>query len=135
MERLYIIDPTNFKGHVENTMPLVNADEINNTVVHYSKDVTFEEYNKQHNGKLIALPWDEFNEKYYQPYLQSLQKPFVEITEERYYDLLECLPPQGWRDLNNEWNVFYIMEAYTANLHTHVVKNRKTKKYHLVAVS
>ena len=33
-------------------------------------------------------------------YARSLCKPFREITEERYYDLLDCLPParmgSGW---------------------------------------
>lgn len=27
-------------------------------------------------------------------YTRALCKPFREITEERYYDLLECLPPE-----------------------------------------
>lgn len=27
-------------------------------------------------------------------YTRSLCKPFREITEERYYDLLDCLPPE-----------------------------------------
>jgi len=125
---MYIINPESFDGRVVNTMPEANKEQLNNTVVDCS-DLTFEQYNKKHDGKLIALTWDEFNDKYYTPYNNSLCKPFKETTIEMFEDGLECLPPKRWtRDKDSNQEFFFVGECYTADLYHCYV--RKGKKYY-----
>lgn len=127
MECLYIVDTAKpFMGHCENTMNAVPQEEVNATKVHHS-DLTFEQYNKEHGGTLVALDWDDFNNRLYTPHLLSLQEPFVETTEERYEDGLECLPPKRWtRSGKNQF--FFVGECYTANIYRCFV--RKEDKYY-----
>lgn len=44
--------------------------------------------------------------------MRALCKPFHEITEERYYELLECLPPAR---MQSDW--FFVGEPYYRNLY------------------
>lgn len=46
-------------------------------------------------------------------YSRALGRPFREITEERYYDLFECLPPAR---MGSDW--FFVGEPYYGNLHS-----------------
>lgn len=125
---LYIIDPTQeFSGHCENTMTSKEGVPIH--VDYMDKPTTLEEYRIQKNNpNLIAVDYPAIKELY-DKYEQKLQKPWVEITKERYEDLLECLPPCGWRNISPGLNVFYMMEAYTGNLHDHLIFDRVQKKY------
>jgi hypothetical protein len=133
---LYIYDPKTFKGTILTSCPFVDLTKpdgktlLNATVLHYSDGLTFAQYNEQHGGGLIAQTWDEFwpvLEKYN---TETYVKPWREITEEQYYDSLECLPPCKWHDLNNRFNSFFISEAWTADLHSFCIKDRKTGKYY-----
>lgn len=45
-------------------------------------------------------------------YTRALCKPFREITEERYYDLWECLPPARWKN-----GYFFVGEPYYGDLY------------------
>lgn len=137
METLYIINPENFNGTALNTMPATYFDEThpnyehekNSTYVHYS-DLTFKQYNEKHENKLIVLTWDKFNKDFYTPYLKSLQGEFSEITEKRYFELLECVPPRKWHDLNENINMFFVGECFTADLYACCIMDKKTKKYY-----
>jgi hypothetical protein len=132
---LYIVNPDNFRGHVENTMPYVDINTkhgeelLQSTFVHYT-DETFAKYNERKGGGLIALDWDSFSIQYYEPYIKGLQKAWCEVDKEHYWDMLECLPPCNWHDLDSRWNVFYISEAYTDRLHSHLVKDNVNGKYY-----
>jgi hypothetical protein len=132
MDRLYIIDPNNFKGTVLNTMPFVDtktrhgADILQHTHVDYNGG-TFAEYNAKHGGNLVALTWDEFEEQYYKPHLKSLQGPWEVTTEERFWDGLECLPPKKWTQFPGG-EYFFVGECYTADLYTCYV--RKGDEYY-----
>jgi hypothetical protein len=121
-ERLYIIDPNKFKGSVFNTMTAPAG--ITPTHVDYmDKPTTFEEYKKEKgNENLIALTWEEFDEQYNKPHLNSLQKPFTEITREEYWEMLECLPPKRWTNIGVDKEFFFLGECYTADLYTLCVK-------------
>lgn len=114
---LYIIDPTKeFKGHVENTM---NKDT---GLVHYRENTSFEDYKKEKgNENLVTMTWEELEEKYIIPYKNNLQKPFKEITEEDFNEMLNVLPPMRWTRFENG-RFFFISEAYTADLHSLYVK-------------
>lgn len=136
MERLYIVNTKeDFKGHVENTMPYVDVDAeggnelLQSTAVHYTEE-TFAQYNERKGGGLIALKWDSFNDRFYDPYLKGLQKEWTEVSKEHYWDMLECLPPCNWHNLDSRWNIFHISEAYTDSLHAHLVKDRVNDKYY-----
>lgn len=121
MEHLYIIDKKEtFKGYCLNTMPLVIADKINETKVHYSEK-TFAEYNTEKGGNLIALTWEEIYEDYFEPYNKSLQKPFKEITEESFYESFNCLPPMRCTQINDGF-LFFVSECYTADLYDCCIK-------------
>lgn len=114
INRLYIIDPTNFNGQIVNSMSSYDEPLY---VDYMSEPTTFEEYKiKKNNPNLIALSWEEFEEKYYTPYLNSLQEPFKETTEERFWDALECLPPAKWTQFSGG-EFFFLGECYTANLY------------------
>jgi hypothetical protein len=123
---LFIINPENYKGSIENTMPDVPPKMVPHTYVHYS-DETFQQYNERHGGGLIALGWEEYYEKYYKPHLNNLCTPFVETTEERFWDGLECLPPKRWTNFDGG-EYFFVGECFTDTLYTCYV--RKGDKYY-----
>lgn len=134
--RRYIVDPINFKGTVDNTMTAPEGLDpiyVDYTADLYNRDrnLTLPEYRKATNKpQLIALSWEDFFSQYYKPYLDSLQEDFKEITADKYEYSLECLPPQKWHDINSRFNSFYIIEAYTADLHSFYIKDRETGKYY-----
>ncbi len=129
MKVLYIVnkDFSKFKGNVINTMPFVEKeakngkDILNSTYVHYTDGKTFEQYNREHGGELVALTWDEFNTQFYSPYLNSMCEPFTETTEEQFFYGLECLPPKRWKTEGNK-EVFFMGECYTADLYRAFVR-------------
>ena len=86
-------------------------------VDYMEKPTTFEEYNQQNGGCLVALDWDTFEAQYYNPYLMGLCGNFIECTEDEYYNALECLPPKRWTRLKNG-EFFFMGECYTANLYS-----------------
>ena len=120
METLYIIDPANFNGQIVNSMR-------NGFVDYMEEPTTFEQYKKQKgNNALVALTWEEFEAKYYSPYLKSLCGKFKRTTKAQFWDALECLPPKRWtRGVNMEF--FFLGECYTANLYACFV--RKGNQY------
>lgn len=62
-------------------------------------------------------------------YTNFWETPFVEITEEQYNEMLECLPPMRWHDVSPIWNVFYCSEAMSGIYHSLYAYNREAKKY------
>lgn len=121
---LYIVDSSKpFEGRILNTMPFVdlkskNGNEILNlTYVHYS-DKTFEDYNKSNGGSLVALDYDNFNNQYLFPYLKKIQGKFQKISEEKYFDLLEVVPPKRFTNSKDKSkSFFFVGEAFTYNIH------------------
>lgn len=87
---------------------------------------TVEEYKALH-PTLEMLSSDDYYEQITKPYLQSLQGDWQEITEERYWDMLEVLPPMKWTR-RPTYELFFICEAYTHDLHTCCVQ--QDKKYY-----
>jgi hypothetical protein len=120
METLYIIDPTNFKGQIVNSMR-------NGFVDYMPEPTTFEQYKKQKgNENLIALDWDQFEANYYGPFLKSLCGEFKRTTKKDFWNALECLPPKRWTRKEN-MEFFFLGECKTANLYTCFV--RKGNQY------
>ena len=73
------------------------------------------------NENCSVMTWDEV-----MPIITTLQdeayiNPFKEITEEQYYESLECLPPQKWETVDGV-NIFRMSEYLTGNITDHIVK-------------
>jgi hypothetical protein len=129
MSILYIIDPSTFpvNGRIANSMT-APKDAVP-TKVDYTNGLTFEEYDTANGNKFILLTPDEFSTNWEEPYRQSLQKPWVETTKERYYDALECLPPIKYR-LISRYNTFFVGECVTLDLYDLYAENETTGKYY-----
>lgn len=71
------------------------------------------------------------NREYYENLRANNGSDPVEVTEERFWEMLEVLPPCKWTRLHGSES-FYISEAETMNLHTWLVRIG-TNHYELVA--
>lgn len=120
---LYVLNPKNYRGYVLTTM---QSDEL---ICRYSR-MTFAQMNEENNGDLVLVTKDENYEKYYKPYIESLQKPFEEISEIDYYEALNCLPPVKWHDIETGINVFFSNEAYTGTLHYCYMRDKVNNKFY-----
>lgn len=113
MTKQYVVDTSvPFKGRVISILTEAGVSPYTG--------MTLEQIKAMHPGAK-ALTLDEFSRDYYQPYIKSLQKPFVEVTREHYEDILECLPPINWTRLGSI-QYFFCCEAYTDDLHALLVK-------------
>ena len=82
----YVIDSRCFSGTCITSMKDgVHCD--------YYNDTTEQIRVRENNPNLIAISDSRMN-LYIKRYKQSLQLPFTEITEDRYDDLMNCVPPK-----------------------------------------
>lgn len=97
-------------------------------------NMTVEEYlNHKQKADQYKAPRVVSDEEFRQLYRNALDEQktgFTEITEERYMDALECLPPMKWHDIEKGLNVFFCMEAWDADLHSCYIFDRVNKKYY-----
>lgn len=126
--RLYLVNlDQEFKGHAQSIV------DRETSFVYYT-DMKLDDYVKDRGVKnWHLLDWDSYYEMYDKPYHEKLgSKPFKQISEERYWDMLECLPPMKWHDIERGVNIFFISEAYTADLHDCFIclNNGREKKYY-----
>ena len=109
---LFIVDPDGYKGNIINTMDREGF-------VHFRANLTLDEYKKEKgNENLVALEWDEYETKYLNPWHDSLKTDWQEITKDRYWEMLEVLPPVRWHKFTGG-DFFFISEATTGSLHSH----------------
>ena len=124
MNRLYIVDSTKpITEHVINTMSCIEG--VPQYVDFVAGNVSLEDYKiVLGNPNLIAITWEEFGPRLLE-YKDSLCWNWEAISEEAYYNLLECVPPKRWRNIptvdSKLINVFAVGECYTLDLHTHCV--------------
>lgn len=106
-------------GNVENTC----SDDL--TQAHYCEEgVSASDYIAQHKKKnLHILTWEELY-PHIKEFNQSLCEEWKEITEEQYEDALECLPPMRWHNIGYKTSVFFISEAYTADIHSAYISSQ-----------
>lgn len=84
----YIIDPTvEFTGCVITSM----SDDVHSD---YGNETLEELRSNNKNPSLIAVGPDKMSEMVNNHRSRLNSEPFIEIDEERYYDLLDCLPPE-----------------------------------------
>lgn len=100
----YIIDSRYFDGVCLTWM----SDDMHND---YGRETLEELREREKNPHLAAVSPDRMI-LLVERYTRALCTPFREITEERYYDLLECLPPK--RRKNGR---FFVGEPYYGDLY------------------
>lgn len=111
---IYFINPLEFRGTII-SMANNSFRDIYHTDI-YKKLV-------ENHTSVLALTWEDFHDLYYQPYLNGLCEPFVETTEEKYWDGLEVLPPKRWTQIEGGAKAFFFVgECYTADLFRCYVK-------------
>ena len=100
----YIIDSRYFDGASLTSM----SDNLHSD---YGRETLDELREREQNPHLTAVS-PERMALLVRRYVRSLCKPFREITEERYYDLLDCLPPER---MGSGW--FFVGEPYYGDLY------------------
>lgn len=103
-EKRYIVDPDNFDGIVLTSMRDGQHSD-------YGGETLSELQQRENNPNLKAVTRTELN-KLLVIYYDSLCKPFEEISEERYWELLECVPPKRHRR-----GSFFVGECYDGPLY------------------
>ena len=103
-----------YSGDEVRTQYIENGSQV--TEINFINQLTFQEYNEKNGGNLKEVTEEELDELW-KEYRNGLITEFSEIKEERYFDLLECLPPQRWHSCEGV-EIFFISEAYTDDLHT-----------------
>lgn len=102
----YVIDPTvPFEGAVVTSM----RDDIHSD---YGNETIEELIEKQKNPNLIKVDRERVTDLVNEHRKKLNETPFEEIDEERYYDLMDCVPPA--RMVRNG---FFLGECYQYDLH------------------
>lgn len=102
----YVIDPAvPFTGAVATSMS-------NDTHSDYGNETLEELKARQNNPNLIIVEPEKVTELVNEHRMTLNEAPFEEIDEERYYDLMDCVPPA--RMLSNG---FFVGECYQYDLH------------------
>lgn len=100
----YIIDSRYFDGTCLTSM----SDDIHSD---YGGETLEALREREKNPHLVAVSPGRMTQLV-KRYTRALCKPFREITEERYYDLWECLPPARWKN-----GYFFVGEPYYGDLY------------------
>lgn len=113
----YILDPANFRGTVYSL--------LRNGVVEFTDGLTLDQYREKKGlPGLVAMPWDVYYKFLCDWQEKNVITPFTEISEEFYYEALECLPPLRWHDLAPDVNVFFCSEMTTGTITACYIKHQ-----------
>lgn len=130
INRLYIIDSSKpFTGSIENSMSCQKEYGTPQYVDYMDKPTTFEEYKTLKNNPNLKIIEDSELDVLLAQHRASLCESWEPITEDEYYDLLECVPPKRWRNIDTGINVFAVGECYTMDLYTHCIYDKTLNKY------
>ena len=83
-----------------------------------AKDYTVEQYLKKLEDGYSCIPLDEAIEKITAIRTDKYIKPWDEITEVRYAEMLEVLPPEKWLSVNGV-NIFRLCEYTDSTITMH----------------
>lgn len=98
----------------------------NGKIAYHPEVKSIEEYSTLKGFEVKLITWDEYSvlhDKFY-------EEPFTEITEEKYFNMLECLPPLKWHDINSRFNIFFCSEAMSGKMNGAYVMDNDNKKYY-----
>lgn len=101
----YVVTPFRFTGAVITSM----SDGIHND---YDKGETLDMLRERYKNPWLTTVTVEEIHAMIIKYQTSLQTPFEEITEHRYWDLLGCVPPKRQRS-----GSFFVGEAYYGSIY------------------
>lgn len=83
---------------------------------------TITEVRRKYPGRNVrVLPWSEVSPLLDKAQRERYCKPVEEITEERFLEMLNVLPPENWVQ-HGDWEGFRISEYMTGNLTYHYVR-------------
>jgi len=122
MNTFFVVDIANYRGWIETTINTDKAitDNLNNCLVSWMDGMTFEQYQAKHGGKLSIITQEEYAAMRAK-YVLALQEDFNEISLDKYYEALNCLPPLRFTSQYGK-EMFFIGECYTDNLYQCYVK-------------
>lgn len=92
----------------------------------YAEDLNLQQYSERKGKKVRTVGNEELNRLH----AEFWKQPFTVITEEQWENMLECLPPMKWHDLNKQWNVFFCSEAMSGQFHGCYLFDRVNSKYY-----
>lgn len=101
----YVVNPFRFKGAIITSM----SDGIHSD---YDKGETIDMLRERHKTPWLTTVTVEKIHAMKNKYQASLQAPFEEITEDKYWKLLGCVPPKRQR-----YGSFFVGEAYYGSIH------------------
>jgi len=101
----------------------VMKEDANGVLRTQCRGLTLKEYTLDGDGKdtgeiFVCIPFDEAVENIRRIEDEKLIKPFVEITEDEYTEMLECLPPEKWQTVDDV-NIFRMSEYTMGNITGH----------------
>lgn len=102
-------------------------ESINGVFRSQCQGLTLHEYNEKNGGGFIACTLDYACEEIDRINDERYIKPFQEITEQIYHEMIECLPPDKWQTIDGV-NIFRMSEYMTGNITGHYV-NYEGKYY------
>ena len=103
-----------YRGHIE-TMATYHAVEGRYQFDYQDPSVkTIQDYNEKMNKCAILATWAELSE-IHNTWKETLKEPAELITKERFWEMLEVLPPCKWHNIGGV-EVFHISERLTDNL-------------------
>jgi len=94
--------------------------------LYHAEVTTLEQYNAMKGEPHEILSFEEFGNRKNSRYTTK----FREITEEQWYDALECLPPENWYWINEDVNIFTMCEYYTGTVSGRYLKIKSTGKFY-----
>lgn len=89
---------------------------LKNGFVAYSNRLNFEQYQKSKGEKFRLISEGEHDELQ-KIYRKSLIAEFSEITEDKYYEMMNVLPPTRFHNYRGA-EIFFVSECCTLNLYS-----------------
>ena len=100
------------KTHIQDVL-IEGADGVFRT---QCEGLTFKEYVERGKWDCVCITLDKAVELIEELNTKQFIKPFHEISEEKYMEMLECLPPEKWQTVDGV-NIFRMSE-YTTGIIT-----------------
>lgn len=119
--RKYIIKTDKpFCGHVESFI-LEDEDRVAYT------NQTWGEYHSDNpDTELIS---EEALSGLMKKHYDDMCSGYTEITEQRYYELLECVPPKRWKRLSDNIFPFFVGECYSGEVYQLCLYHKPSNRY------
>ena len=116
METLYLVDKANFAGSINTSVTDGYADFSGYLYNNKGRNLTVEEYRQLPGNESLELATGAEVDQLFQDWCQRtyLDQPVKEITKERFWEMLEVLPPGGW--VRGTLETFYMIERQHGNI-------------------